>query len=273
MSEDMVWYYFARLNLIANYQNKAEFIQNSLTSPTYIKQKDYSWGFFEISDLTMYGSKFFTGLLVKFKPSEEEVVDLESHKIATTNIPDRVVSSVRFFLEPKTGVVAYRKMPKLSARQFMTIFGKLVEEANENMLVNAELQAIDEEHEIFKAIREFDKIEMLKISLHPSNPSNRKPWRNTDERLRSMEVQKYSETYTGANIKIKENTEAYGNIIMAEDGYGVAVIRGKMKDQVAVASTARLPAKEKALTNGDPANILGGLYFKFKEIWDRMTKP
>jgi len=274
MSNIGVIYYFGRLNLIASYDDKNKFLLNSLKRQIEICKRDYEWGFFNVKNIEFCEIPFLAGYLVKYKPfKDEEVVDEESRQLTTTTIPNRAIAASQFFLHTKSGLLAYHPVPgKIGQHQFRHIFAELIEAANDHLLVDAEVQFIDEEIKILEAIRSFDKITSLVIELHPSNPSNRHIWERTDQRLKSMRAEKYRQQYySGEGLHINEESEVYGDILMAGDGYGKATLYGMKDGQEYEASTEQVPLKAKGLKDGEPEDKLGSIFHKIKEIWDRMT--
>jgi hypothetical protein len=87
-----VRYVFGRLNVIATYDNKHDFLLKGLHTGKVINVRDFGWGLAEISQLkdAQYGS-FLTGLLVKYRPeTKEEVFDPKTHKLGDEEIDNKV---------------------------------------------------------------------------------------------------------------------------------------------------------------------------------------
>lgn len=273
MSNNDVTFYFGRLNLIASYKDKYEFLQETLTRNIEVSKRDYEWGFFNVRDVYWNNIVFLAGFLVKYKSfKDEDVVDEQSRLLTTTTISNRAIAASPFFLHPKTGIIAFHPISfKIGHNQFKYIFPELVMASNDYLLVDADLQFIDEEVKIFEAIKSFDKITSLVIQLHPSNPSNRERWKRTDERLQEMKAQKYRQQYYSTDgLIILEDSEPFGDIIMAGDGYGKADIYGEKDGKPYVASTDRIPLKAKGVKSSSLQDTLESIIDKFEEIWDRM---
>lgn len=266
-------YYFGRLNLISAYSDKEEFLLNSLRKGVVIDKRDFEWGFFNVSVILMDGVKFYSGYLTKYKSQkEEDTVDEVKKQLSKTTIQNRAIASSIFFLQPITGIIAYHPRPGIiGINQFKEIFSELIETANDHIMVDAEIQSIDEELEILEAIRKFDKITSLFIELHPSNPHNRQRWKKTDERLQRMKVERYKQHYqSDKGLIVDPEDDAYGDILMAADGYGRADIIGEKDNKESTASTEKIPMKTKGLNEGEPIAILESIINTFKSIWDRM---
>lgn len=271
-------YYFARLNLIfAHQMSKYDFLTSSFNKNISISSRDYEWGFFNIKVFEYEDEKFISGQLVKFKTSDEDdIVDKKEKKTDYIKIENKINALSTFIFHPKTSIIAYHpRTNKIGYKQFGKMFCKLIEKANDNFFVNAELQFIDEEMKIKEAIRNFDKINKLTIILHPSNPRTRPIWKDTDTRMQNMKAEKYKQIYSTkgeSGLIIKENNNPYTDIIMAGDGYGKTTIFGEKNGQKHTASTDNIPVKIKAFIDEEVEIIIDTLYNKFKQLWDRVKK-
>lgn len=276
MLDNEVSYYFGRLNIITAYkgQEKVDFIMRSLLKNNQITEREYKWGFFNVSKIQHKDNDYIFGILVKYKEQfDEEVVNENENVLATTIVPKKTLAKSNFVLHPKTGIIAYHPViNRINNSQFKNLFCKLIEESYNNLFIDAEIQSVDDEMKIFDAIKSLDKITSLVINLHPSNPSNRDRWKKTDEKLQAMNVENYSETYSGKNgIIIDENGDAYGNIIMAGDGYGEARINGIKGGKQVLVSTKKIPIRVVAPSEGIEI-IVNKLSPVFNKIFERFKK-
>ncbi len=273
-------YTFGRLNVLAGHRltgdpkEKRNLILGSLQHGNIAYYQDFGWGFFDVSEMSYQGEDFAAGYLVRFKPvCEEEVVDDQSHRVTLEALSNRVSGKSSFFLHYRTGILAFHPASgKVSAAQFRQRFAQIFEEANERFMVQAELQLIQEEYGILEAIKQFDCIRRITISLHPSNPSNRHIWERTDERLKAMRAEKYREEYatnSAEGMLVPDEGEVYGDILMAHDGYGKAEIEGVMDGKTSRASTEMTPVQASTPAVDDPETLLGALLSTFEKIWQR----
>ncbi len=256
-----VAYYFGRLNLITYVpkEKKGEYIFQSLISGVKIQRGKSLWGFFDIEKINFEGDDYVFGKLVRYNPeAQTKIIDEEKQIIKIIHL--------------KTGIIAYHTGKKASSRiRFTKNFCKLIEEANSNLFIDAQIQTIHDEVKILEFIKRFDNINRIEITLHPSNPSNRERWKRTDEKLRKMKVESYKEIYSGKEIEIEEEDEAYGNILMAGDGYGKAVIEGEIDGKPFTVSTEKLPVRAFA-PKEDSKKIIKKLAKDFNKIFERFDK-
>jgi len=271
-------YLFGRFHLIHSpfTGNKKDFIIHSVNANTAVSIGDFEWSFFEVEKLQEGDEFFIYGCLVKYRPEAiEDVVDRNRHTFSKASIPDKVVAKSQFVLHPHSGVIAYHPVAnKISSNQFRNNFSRVIETANNNLLIQAAIEVIDEETEIIEALKTLSSIHYISLELHPSNPNNRERWKRTDERLQKMEVDKYQEYYESrAGIKLDDEDETYGNILMAADGYGKATIGGIKNGEKTEISTETMPVKAVVQIEQDDADsLLVALLNKFLAIWERMKK-
>jgi hypothetical protein len=275
LSNQEVQYYFGRLNLITwvTKEKKKEYILGSLKSNATIFERGFHWGFFDVESISLGDDVYIYGLLVKYTPqSIEEVVDEINKCLKTTDIYDKMISKNEFFLHLNSGILAYHTDYKCNSNLFKRQFAKIIEEANNNIFVNAEIISIDDETKIFDAIMNFDKVQRISLELHPSNPSNRELWKKTDDKIRNLNAQKYYEYYVGEDLHIADNHEVYGNVVMACDGYGKATVIGIKSNKKLKVSTDKMPISQYAgrtIRVENKSEILSQLTSTFKKVLER----
>jgi hypothetical protein len=272
-------YYFGRLNLIAAYDDKKEFLLKALITKKILEYGLAKWGFFDINEIENSEGIFINGYLVKYKNEfTEEVANEDTHKIQDQAIENFIVAKSRFFLHIKSGMIIYHPAgKKIQQFIFRERFAKLLEYSLDNMFIDAEIQSIEDNYKIFEEIKKFEKIKKVNIYLHPSNPSTRHIWRRTDERMKKLNAGSYSEHYEADALKgdlnIKSDKDIHSKITMADDGYGKAEVIGVMDGDSKTISTSDNPVTIMAPNDDEPANtVLERMTSKIKEIFKRFTK-
>ena len=266
-------YYWGRLNLIAAYTSKYDFLLTCLQSGAHIFKNNHDWGIFDVKEINIANYTFVVGHLVKYKIKKvEEMVDRAQKKLTATEIKDLAIAKSRFVLHIDSGLIAYHPISRyISDSTFRKVFSMLIEKARNGLLVNVEIQVISEEHDILKAIKEFDTIEKLSIYLHPSNPTFRHIWEPVDRELKELRAEKHNSSYfSKKGLNIDEKSSAYAKISMATDGYGKADLIGKKDQQARKASTEKLPVKTEIKDVGEHTEIENPIINKFKELWNRV---
>lgn len=266
---------FARLNLIAEYDDKRTFLLKGLQHRRTRKVRNNLWGFFDVEVVPTHRD-YATGYLVKLRSEQpEEVGDLETHAIATTHVQNRAISKSRFFIEIPTGLIAYQLVaPHIPQRTFEEQFARLFEEAHDGFFVSADVQTVEQRAQFFDALETFERVQKLEFELHPTNPHFDEIYRTVDERLKALRAKKYKETIAaakdGPGLRALDDPEVRAKATMAEDGYGKASAVGTRDGKVARASTREHPVSAAADTRDrSVTDLLNDLLGHFREIMRR----
>lgn len=271
-------YYFGRLNFLALIKDKTKFILKGLREAKIVNIGDFSWGLFGIEQMNTAIGSVITGELVKYEPEGEEIVaEPETHKLKPATIENKVRARSRFIIELESNLIAYHPTYGITKNQFCSNFTKLFEDAYD-ILVNVEIQSIDEPLKFIKELERFHKIDMIKIYLHPSNPSNRDMWDDIDKKLKKRGVSYYTEELKAKKdpsdkglINIQDDEEIKSKIIMSEDGYGETKVSGYLDKEYKTISTRNNPIKAEAPigTEVEPYSIIDSLRDTFEKIKSR----
>jgi hypothetical protein len=278
MAEPTIRYYFGRLNIIAVYDDKRQFLLTSLRADVVVATKTYNWGFFNIEEIETPDRSFVHGFLVKYAPEgEEEIVVPESRQINDEAIKNRLNAKSRFFLHIPSGLIAYHPVGgRIEQHQFRKHFAQLITEANEGFFTSAEIQSVDDEYVFMDLVRQFQTIQKVRVFLVPSNPSNRDVWERTDDRLKRLNAATYEEEIVAHpksdGLNVWEDTELTSKFVMAQDGYGEATVTGKIDGENKTVSTKENPITTQAPNDDkEPDKVLAILKFTFDKIFQRFT--
>ena len=274
-------FFFGRVNFTAaRSAQKTEFYSTAfgVSAPPLHTERD-RWQFSDVAPIedAALGS-FYEGFLTKYKERDAvEVVDTEARTIADENVKNLVVAHSRFFVHVPSGIVAYHPVgTRISARAFQTRFCGLIEHAVNEALFSAELLPINQLEMFEDALRKFSRIDQLSIYLHPSNPSNRQPWKRVDERLQAMNASQYREVYRGnpakGGLKPEADKSIRRKIVMSEDGYGHTEVTGTVDGKTHKISTQSQPLSAQAPNdNTTGATVLRALTNSFTSILKRFN--
>jgi hypothetical protein len=274
-------FYFGRLNIIASYGDKQSYILHGLRPGVSIDDRGNSWSFAEISELSNDLGNFVHGYLVKFSDSFEEVIRPEQGQFDETPIEDRVEAKAQFFLHIKTGLIAYSPVGnQIAQKTFQDKFCQVFEKSHDNLFVDAEIQTIEERHEIFERIMDFQIVEKITFRLHPSNPNRTPLWNDIDDDIKSMGATSYTEEYSvkqgaakGLNKgRILEDPKIKGKFIMAEDGYGEGKATGIIQEERKTITTGNNPTTVTVLERPEATDVLESLKDKLIKIFDRFRQ-
>jgi len=278
-------YYFGRLNIISAYTgSKKDFLVQGLNSDVLLFIRNYNWGFFEVEVIQDEEEEYLSGFLVKYRPLDpSEFVNVETREIQEQEVRDRITAKSCFFLHIRTGVVAYQVTTDINDNLFRENFCKLLQQAYDNLFIDTEIQAINQEETFFEAIKSFNSIRKISIYLHPSNPSSRDIWKSVDERLKRLDLENYTEIYKSKSesrsLNIENDEEINSKLHMANDGYGKAKVTGKKGEDYETITTGDTPITyeveyevidNEPTINLDPTNLLSQIKPTFKSLFRRI---
>ena len=268
---------FARLNLIAQYEDKQQFVLTGLRSHQLRRVREHLWGYFGVESLGRY-SDYVTGYLAKLRPENaEEVGDLVAHAISTTTVVNRAIAKSRFFLHIPTGLLAYQYVSgHITQAIFEEQFARLFEEGYKQFFVAADVSTVEERERFLEALGEFERVQSVTIELHPTNPHYSEVYRAIDERLKALQAKNYKEVITaatdGPGLRAESDPEIRSKATMAEDGYGKATASGQRAGKTAQISTSQNPVTAHVETRDrSPTEILGELIDDFRAIIRRIA--
>lgn len=272
-------FYFGRLNLIATYSDKREFLIRSLRSNTSVEQRRIIWDFFDIQEISSETGTYLYGYLAKYRPvTDEEIANPTDQTIVETAIRNLIVAKSRFFLHIEDGLVIFHPQSgQIEIGQFCNMFATLIERANNDFFVNAEVQIVQDQYKLLEMLPQFSKLTRLTISLHPSNPNLSPTWDTIDRDLKDKGADKLTETYESGkrfeSLNVANDSEIKAKIVMAEDGYGEAAITGIVNGEVKTITTKDNPVSAQAPNDDVPApDVLSMLTGKIKQIFSRFNK-
>ena len=245
---------FGRLNLIAEYEDKEQFLLKGLKTDKLLTVRGHQWGYFEVERMDLLGG-MLAGYLVKLRAVQpEEVVDLRTHGLALTDVENRVIAKSRFYMHIVTGLIAYQIVSgHIYGDLFRRYFAKLFVEGYGDFFVNADIQAVEERTKFLETLATYERVRQVTIKLHPSNPSFAPTYRRVDERLKKLQVKGYREIYSaerGEGLAVGDDEEIRSKVVMAEDGYGEARAKGMRAGHEQTISTLENPMSTQAETQG-----------------------
>jgi len=229
-------YYAGRLNLMPTQPDiatKGEVIGRALGASVTLNSRGYEWGFLNINEISVLERNFYAGFLVKFKPETRvEIAQMETRTLRVAVAKGLVDAKARFFLEVETGIIFYHpSLPEIKRDAFESRFSQLFEKGLGNFFINAEIDPIQEQYSIVEELQRFDVILELDVTLRPSNPDHSELWADQDAKLKrrnaKWERTKLRGSENNGGLRIKDDQEVLASLHMAEDGYGVAAIKGK----------------------------------------------
>lgn len=268
-------YVFGRLNLIANYNTYDEkygLLSQSLRNTQSRDLYDFEWSFADIEDVEVENDPYIYGVLVKSADRATEVLDKRKRQLSVSTLADSVVAKSRFFLNVRTGIIAFQTSTEINVQTFTLRFRTLV--AFNQFMVDAEIKMIEERNRVFENFTSFDRIMRVSVTLHPSNPSSHDLWKEVDKRIQGLNATTVQEVIDGKkesgglNIDaLTQSEDVKAKLAMAEDGYGQAVVSGTKDGKRKTISTGKKPKSAEVPDGGGlPQTILNHLKEAFTRI-------
>ncbi|NOT09867.1 MAG: hypothetical protein HOP28_16865 [Gemmatimonadales bacterium] len=271
-------FYFGRLNIVAEFSNKRQFIEHALRTTRLLNHRGFLWGFFDVAPLQS-DHEFFTGQLAALRPEQpEEVGDLDRHALTFTNVANRLIAKSRFFLHVETGLIAYQFVSShISSEIFCERFPRLFEEAHDNLFVSADIQYIKDRYSFLERLNALTEVYDVEFTLHPTNPGYSELYRLVDERLKRLNARQYREQLHAeraqGGLRIADDADVKAKAAMAEDGYGEATATGLERGNVTKITTRENPiAADAAIKDKEPEDIFAQLSTVFGRIFERLTR-
>ena len=271
-------YFFGRLNVVMPSDQKKALLKKGFEAKQTLSKYGCDWGFFDIQEIETEEGVFFAGYLAKFKSEgEAEVAMPEKHQLVEESIKNKVIAKSRFFLHVKSGLMAYHPVGadidrETFSERFVALF-----QLGQDFFFDADVQAIEEQYKILETMKKFEKITKVRISLHPSNPSNTDLWKGIDDRLKKIGVSNYIEEFETKNpengLEIVDDLEVKGKVAMADDGYGRADVTGIIEGEHKTISTKDNPISVAVTSAPEEAEkTLDSLMTTIRKIFSRFNK-
>ena len=264
---------FGRLILLGGWtKTKRDFIYEAISSGEFYNKGKFRYGIFNVRNIEIAGEEFAYGVLAKYKQNlEGEVVNEKKKEIQEEVLIKGVVGKSDFFLHYESEIIAFREIKnRISQEQFRDIFARLIEAGQHNFFVSAKISIIEEECKIIDALKQFESVNCITISVHPTNPNNRPIYDKLDERLKKLQAENLKQTIESKDGSLNKNElmndEIFGGIVMSSDGYGSSSISGKMDGRSVTISTGESPIKKKIEGKASPEEKIEGLLQIFKKI-------
>ncbi len=236
-------FYIGRLNIIYSRNiDKKTFLLNSFNQNVYLTRYKFEWVFLETETSRFQSNDFILGYLVKNQPRrQDEQVDREKKRLRPIEWSDMAIAKSKFILHVHSGLIAYNPRPKhIPEKSFRNAFAYLIEKANEDFLVRANIELLTVAHDFLKRLKSLDCIHNIKITLHPSNPNINPVWKQIDRDLKEMSANKAKVEYQG-DLRVQEDSRVRSEIQMTMDGYGKTDVKGLRNHKVEKISTENTP--------------------------------
>lgn len=239
-------------------------LMDAIRAPATIKIRENSWTFIDITEHRTEKDHFIFGRLSKYSPEGEVgIVDEATKSERKQDEPNLIVSSTPFIYIPEhSGIVFMSQSGGIDVSVFTRRFCQVIEQSYNQFFVDCGIELISDLKSFSAKLGALDGIFKIEAMVSPPNPLFSPLWKKLEEYLRSRNTDRMriiedaptSEFLKTDLPKIVEEASAQtaisryepgqaldigdAAILMAADGYGRGIIRGRSRDQVVIIKTS-----------------------------------
>jgi len=266
----------------------------AIKNPASIKYRDNAWSFIDIEEQTVEGLHFVFGRLSKYAPKGEVgVVDESTRCEKKQPEPNLLVASSPFvYIPDHSGIVFLNVSGHVEVRTFVRRFCEIIEKTHHNFFVDCDIELVTDLKTFAAKLLSLDGIFKIEARISPPNPLFSPLWESLEKYLRGRNTDRMTviEDAPGAEVlktDLPNLVEAASRqteekrfipkteipigdaaILMAADGYGSGVIRGRRDNEVVVIKTSETAVNFSFKKTPDPHELA----VKAFEIFDRIEK-
>lgn len=266
----------------------------ALKNPAVIHSRGNSWTFIDVHEDNQPGHHYIFGKLSKFAPDGEvDVVDTTKKSGEKRIEPNLIIASSPFVYIPEhSGLCFLNVSNNIEQHIFIRRFCEIIRKTHGNFFVECDIDLISDLKTFAAKLAALDGIYKINANISPPNPLFSPLWkpledylrqRNTDKmtiiedapiadhlETRLPELVEQASNQTESEQFIPDYPIAIGDaaILMAADGYGRGIVRGRKNKETVVIKTSETALNFAFETEPDPYE----LYLKVLEILERVKK-
>lgn len=133
-------FYFGRLNILTDYEDKEKFLLSTLSAKQSVNYKGFKYILAKVTSFVEEKESYVAGILYKYTDADEHATFNEvSWDEADTAIENQIVARASFLLEVSSGYIAYNKVKDhITNKSFRTRFAELFIKSSDKALISAE---------------------------------------------------------------------------------------------------------------------------------------
>lgn len=284
-------YYLGRVIKLGNLDSNR--LMDAIFFPKPIVAWGYAWSFIDSEKIEYENSQFVYGKLIKYSPDAEVfVVDPDKNKEIKRDEPNLSIASSPFIYIPEFSGIAYLRVSNhIEPKIFMKRFGTLIKNKYGGFFVECDVEPISDLSSFSLKLSKLDGIYNISATVSPPNPLFGPLWKDLKNYLEQrqtdrMKIQEESTENHTINTRlpsivkdiseyksietIMEQKVDIGDaaILMAADGYGSGLIKGKQKGEYVTIKTSETIKNFNFLKDATPAELFKKVYEIFKSIKD-----
>jgi hypothetical protein len=236
----------------------------ALRNPASILRRGNAWTFINIEEYNEAGHHYIFGRLSKYAPEGEVgVVDEPSRSEKKQLEPNLLVASSPFVYIPGHSGIAFLNVSnQIEVPTFTKRFCEVIEETHNGFFVDCDIELVSDLKTFAAKLASLDGIYKIEARISPPNPLFSPLWKQLEVYLRSRNTDRMTiiedapqteslitdlpKIVEAASLQTEnsqyepEEQLKVGDaaILMAADGYGSGVIRGRRDDESVVVKTS-----------------------------------
>lgn len=267
---------------------------DSIKNPISVKYRGSAWSFTDVEEHDENGLRFVFGRLSKYAPDGEVgVVDEFTRSEKKQPEPNLLVASSPFvYIPDHSGIVFLNVSGHIEVRTFVRRFCEVVEKTHHNFFVDCDIELVTDLKTFAAKLLSLDGIFKIEARISPPNPLFSPLWESLERYLRGRNTDRMTviEDAPGSEVlrtDLPSLVEAAAHqteekrfipkseipigdaaILMAADGYGSGVIRGRRDDEVVVIKTSETAVNFSFEKTPEPYELA----MKSLEIFEKIEK-
>jgi len=266
----------------------------ALNNPATVSHRGNAWSFIDIHEDKQSGHHYIFGFLSKYSPEGEvPVVDTIARSEKIQEEQNLLIARSPFIYIPEYSGIAFMNVSNhIDQRTFIRRFCDIVEETHQGFFVECDIDLISDLKTFADKLSALDGIYKLDARISPPNPLFSPLWKSLEEYLRSRNAEKMTivedasenkilETQLPALVKnaseqtenvpfIPEEEIPVGDaaILMAIDGYGKGLVKGRRDKELVVIKTSETALNFPFEKQPDPNRLYEKVLSIFQRIKD-----
>lgn len=255
-------YYVGRVLKLGLLDQKMLF--EALLRPTSVQYRGNAWTFTGVAEYMHFGRSYMFGRLSKYAPEGEvDIVDEHTRSEKKQAEPNLLIASSPFIYIPEhSGIVFLNTPNQIEVQVFIRRFSEIVEATHGGFFVGCHIDLVSDLKTFAAKLKSLQGIYKIEARVSPPNPLFSPLWESLEKYLRSrntdrmtiVEDAQEAETLKTDLPKLVEATSLQTEddpfipdvevpigdaaVLMAADGYGSGVVRGKRDGETIVIKTA-----------------------------------
>lgn len=271
-----------------------DMLLEAIRQPRAVRYRGNAWTFIDVEEHQTGNEHFVFGRLSKYAPDGQVgVVDETTRSEKRQVEPNLLVASSPFVYIPEHSGIAFLNVAgQIEVQGFIRRFCEIVEATHDGFFVDCDIELVTNLKTFAAKLLSLEGIFKIEARISPPNPLFSPLWRSLEQYLRGRNTDRMTvvedapeagtlktelpslvdlaSRQTPEDQFIPENAIPIGDaaILMAADGYGNGIIRGRRGEEVVVIKTS-----ETALNfTFDKTPVPYELYLKAVEVFRRIER-